>query len=75
MTRILPIVVQFGGGAVLCLIGLWSGYRSGYLNLRYREDRRLVWTVVAGFVLLLLFSLFFTVIAPHLPADAVGHAG
>ena len=67
--RWLPIVVQFGLGAVLAAIGLWCGFKSGYLTAVYREDRRLLWTFGAGFLLLLVFSILFTFVLPYWPAN------
>lgn len=68
-SRILSLVVQYGFGAVLGLVGLWCGVRSGYMRFDLREDRRLLNTIVAGFVLLLAFSIVFTLILPHWPAE------
>lgn len=65
MARVWPIVVQFGFGAVLCAIGLWCGWRSGYLDLRLREDRRLVAMIVGGFAGLLALVCAFTFWLPY----------
>jgi hypothetical protein len=70
MARIWPLFVQFGGGAVLCLIGMWCGISSGYLDLKNREDKRLIGIIVGGFVFLLLLSMVFTFWLPNLPAEA-----
>lgn len=57
--RILPLVCEFGIGAVLMAVGVWGGLRGEYLNLTRRGDRALLWTFGAGFVLLLaVYSLF-----------------
>lgn len=69
--RILPLFVQFGVGAVLCLIGVWAGLSSGYVDLKVAEDRRAVVIVGAGFLGLLLLATVFTFWLPNLPADAV----
>lgn len=63
--RMLPIVVQFGFGAVLCALGLWAGIKSGYLDMRLPNDRRLVRMVFAGYGALLLLSLAFTAWLPY----------
>lgn len=65
MSRVWPIVCQFGVGGVLCAIGIWCGIRSGYLNLRHAEDRRLLLVLVGGFVILLAVSCVFTFWSPH----------
>ena len=70
MARVWPIIVEFGGGAVLCAIGVWCGIRSGSLDLSHREDKRLLLTIVGGFVALLALYAFFTFIAPNWPAEA-----
>lgn len=67
-SRIVSIIVQYGVGALLCAAGIWAGLRSGYLNLGHREDKRLVTTVLVGFVLLLAFSILFTLVLPHWPS-------
>ena len=60
MARVWPIVVQFGGGAILCAIGLWAGISSGYLDTKIPEDKRLVYIVIGGFLGLLALSAAFT---------------
>ncbi|PCJ63683.1 MAG: hypothetical protein COA73_05270 [Candidatus Hydrogenedentota bacterium] len=70
MARIWPIIVQFGGGTVLCAIGLWCGITSKYLDLSLSEDRRLIGYVIGGFIFLLLLSSAFTFWLPNLPAEA-----
>ncbi len=52
MLRVWPIVCEFGVGAVLCMVGIWGGLRGGYLDLRTGEDRRLLVTLIAGYLLL-----------------------
>lgn len=68
--RILPIVVQFGVGAVLCAIGVVAGIRSGYVDLSVAEDRRAVRIVIGGFIALLILFAVFTFWLPNLPAEA-----
>jgi hypothetical protein len=60
MARIWPILVEFGVGAVLCMLGIWCGIASGYLELKDARDRRLLILFVGGFAGLLLFYLAFT---------------
>jgi hypothetical protein len=67
--RLLPIVVQFGIGALLCVAGLAAGLRSGYLDMKLPNDRRLVRMVVLGYAALLLLSLAFTVWLPYLAPE------
>lgn len=70
--RLLPIVVQFGIGALLCGVGVWTGLASGYVDFKYRQDRRLVATVVLGFVGLLAVYIAFTYWLPQLPERGAG---
>ena len=65
MLRVWPIVCQFGIGALLCLVGIWCGLRGGYLNLRIREDRRLLVILIAGYLLMLAIACIFTFLAPN----------
>lgn len=66
MARVLPIIIQFGGGAILCAIGLWAGLRSGYLDLNLPADRRAVAIVFAGYLLLFGLACMFTFWLPFL---------
>ena len=70
MARILPIVCQFGIGALLCAVGVWAGWRSGYLTLSNREDRRIVIVIAAGFLGLLALSCAFTFWLPYVGGGA-----
>ena len=65
MLRVWPIVCEFGVGAVLCAVGIWSGLRGGYLDLKVAEDRRLLVTLIAGYLLLLTLMCLFTFLSPH----------
>lgn len=65
--RWLPILVQFGVGAILGGIGLWAGLSSGYLDWQHADDRRTVYLLVAGYFVFLLFSCLFTFYLPFLP--------
>ena len=62
--RALPIVVQFGIGAVLCLIGIVAGLRSGYLDLKLAEDRRMIGLIAAGYFGLLALYYVQWLLAP-----------
>ncbi|MFP6597087.1 MAG: hypothetical protein VCC01_06490 [Candidatus Hydrogenedentota bacterium] len=70
LARIWPIIVQFGGGFVLCAIGLWAGIQSNYLDLKNSEDKRLVFIIIGGFVFLLVLASAFTFWLPNIPAEA-----
>jgi hypothetical protein len=65
MAHIWPIVVQFGVGGVMCAIGVAAGLRSGYLDLKLPDDRKLMRMVAGGYVGLLLLSLAFTFWLPY----------
>lgn len=62
--RVLPIFVQFGGGALLCAVGVWAGLTSGYVDTSLRNDRRALAIVVAGYVGLLVLACVFTLWLP-----------
>ena len=64
MLRVWPIVCEFGVGAVLCFVGIWCGLRGKYLDLKVPEDRRLLATLVAGYLLLLAVMCVFTFLVP-----------
>ena len=65
MSRVWPIICQYGFGAVLCAIGIIAGLKSGYLDLKVSEDKRLLAIFVAGYLLLLIFVCVFTFFAPN----------
>ncbi len=67
MARILPILVQFGIGALLCAVGMWAGLRGGYMDWTHPEDKRLLVIIVAGYLGLLILSCAFTFWLPFLP--------
>jgi hypothetical protein len=69
MLRVWPIVIQYGVGGVICAIGIWCGVRSGYVDLKTSEGKRLIAVVVGGYFALLLVVSFFTFIAPNWPAE------
>jgi len=64
MTRVWPIVCEFGVGAVLMVAGIWAGLSSGYLSLGRREDKRLLGVLIGGYVLLLAGYAILTFMAP-----------
>lgn len=70
-THMLPILVEFGIGAVLSAAGIWCGLASGYLDLKQAADRRLIAVFAAGFAGLLVFYLLFTFWLPFIPHEAV----
>lgn len=76
MSRILPILVQFGGGALLCWVGVHAGIKSGYLDLTLPQDRRALGIVVGGYLALLLLYIAFTFWLPFLtvPVETAGAA-
>ncbi len=60
MARVWPILCQFGIGGLLCIVGVWAGLSSGYLDMNLKDDRRLIAVIVGGFVGLLVLSCAFT---------------
>lgn len=69
-SRALPVLVQSGGGAILCLIGIWAGIKSGYLDLKLPDDRKVILWMIGGFLFLLLLTSAFTFWLPHLDGGA-----
>ncbi len=65
--RILPILVQFGIGALLGGVGLWAGLKSGYTDWHEPEDRRVLYILVAGYIAFLIVSCLFTFYLPFVP--------
>lgn len=65
MARAWPIVVQFGVGSILCLVGVWAGLTSGFLDLKLPADRRSIGYIVGGFVGLLILACVFTFWLPY----------
>ena len=64
MLRVWPIICQYGIGAVLCLIGIWCGLRGKYLDLKIKEDRRLLIILITGYLLMLAVVCIFTFLSP-----------
>ena len=62
--RIYPLLLQFGVGGVMCIVGVWCGYSSGYLERGDRNAQRLVAVVVAGYLGLLALQALFTFVLP-----------
>lgn len=71
LARVWPIVLQFGVGAILCWIGIRCGWKSGFLDLKLPQDRRLLFVLVAGYLIMLAFSCAFTFWLPFIPKEAV----
>ncbi len=69
MARVWPIVLQFGVGGIMCVVGTWCGIRSGFLDLKSRDGKRLLGIIVGGFLGLLLFACIFTFWLPFVPAE------
>jgi len=69
MARVWPIVLQYGVGAVLCGIGVWCGIRSGFLDLKQTEGKRLLAMIVGGFFAMLALACLFTFWLPFLPRE------
>jgi hypothetical protein len=69
MSRILPILVQFGGGALLCWVGVHAGIKSGYLDLKLAQDRRALAIVVGGYLALLVLYIAFTFWLPFMTIE------
>ena len=67
LLRWLPIIVQFGVGAILGGIGLWAGIKSGYLDWNDSEDRNTFLVLIAGYIVLLLVCCLFTFYLPFVP--------
>ncbi len=66
-SRWLPILIQFGIGAVLGSVGLWAGLKSGYLDWTDPDDRNTLYVLVAGYIAFLLVSCLFTFYLPFVP--------
>lgn len=70
MARVWPILVEFGFGGLLCWIGIRAGITSGYLDLNYRDNRRLLAVLAGGFAALLLLYCAFTFWLPFTGREA-----
>jgi len=70
LSRVLPILCEFGIGAFLCFLGIRAGLKSGYLDLRLRDNRRLLFIFAGGFVALLSVYCAFTFWLPFVGTEA-----
>ncbi|MBE0536625.1 MAG: hypothetical protein IH624_13245 [Phycisphaerae bacterium] len=70
MSRIWPIICQFGIGGVLCAIGIICGLRGRYFDMKLPRDRRFLAVVILGFIVLLALAAIFTFLAPYWPQGA-----
>ena len=70
--RVWPLICEFGIGAILFGIGIWCGIRSKYLDLNHPEDKRLLWILIGGFLLLLIGYSLFTFWAPYWGTGGIG---
>lgn len=70
MARVWPIVVQFGVGAILCIVGVWAGISSGFVDFKLPQDRRAVGIIIAGYAGLLILACIFTFWLPNLANGA-----
>ncbi|MEA3364357.1 MAG: hypothetical protein U9Q79_01845 [Candidatus Hydrogenedentes bacterium] len=69
MARVWPIICQYGVGGLLLAIGIWSGISSGYLDLKFARDRRLLYILGGGFLFLLVLVSIFTFWLPYLSGE------
>ncbi len=67
LSRVLPILIQFGIGALLGGVGLWAGIKSGYVDLREPDGRRTIFILVAGYIAFLVAYCLFTFYLPFVP--------
>lgn len=67
MARVWPIVLQYGVGALLCAVGVWCGLRSGFLDLKNPDGKRLLAIIIGGFVAMLALVCLFTFWLPFVP--------
>ena len=70
MLRVYPIFIQFGVGAVLCAIGVYCGYSSGYIVRGSKSSRWLMTVVIGGYLGLLAYTLLFTFVLPQMGGAA-----
>jgi predicted small integral membrane protein len=70
MARVWPIVMQYGIGALLCAVGVWCGIRSGFLDLKSADGKRLLIVIVGGFLAMLALVCAFTFWLPFVPSEA-----
>ena len=70
LSRVLPILCQFGIGAALGVIGIRAGVTGGYLNLQLSHHRQMVWVLIGGYAALLALSCAFTFWLPFAGGEA-----
>jgi len=68
--RIYPIFLQFGVGAIMCAVGVWCGFSSGYIERGTPTARKLIAVVAGGYLGLLALTLLFTLVLPNWPSEA-----
>ena len=67
MARVWPIVLQYGVGAFLCGIGVWYGLKSGFLDLKSGDGKRMLAVIIGGFLAMLALVCVFTFWLPFVP--------
>jgi len=70
--RVYPFLLQYGVGAVMCAVGVWCGYSSGYLVRGDQNARRLVAVVWGGYFGLLVLAALFTFVLPYVGGEGGG---
>ncbi len=63
--RITPLILQFGVGAIMCAVGLWTGLSSGYLEKGSPTTRNVIAVVIGGYAGLLALVSLFTFVLPY----------
>ncbi len=66
-----PPISPMGGRSRRCWcgIGVWCGIRSGFLDLKQAEGKRLLAMIVGGFFAMLALACLFTFWLPFLPRE------
>jgi len=75
MARVWPIVLQYGVGAVLCAVGVWCGLKSGFLDLKSPDGKRLLAVIIGGFLAMLALTCLFTFWLAFVPREAAAVIG
>jgi len=70
MARVWPIVMEYGLGALLCAAGVWCGIRSGFLDLKTTDGKRMLLVILGGFIATLALICVFTFWLPFVPKEA-----
>jgi len=71
MARVWPIILQYSVGALLCGLGVWCGIKSGFMDLKQSEGKRLFAIIVGGFLAMLALVCVFTFWLPFIPKEVV----